>query len=153
MRILVSILLLLSSSYSLSTGAAAPNSPFDQYGEIRWEDEKARLDNFAIQIQQITDGKYFGFILVYDSSGGCPGEAAARATRAKRYIVEHRGVPWERVAWRQDGYSQGISTTLLIVPKNVSLPYPFRNSDAPQTAGPLTRACKATLVRIRRSRW
>jgi hypothetical protein len=65
---------------------AAPTEVFDQYGgAIRWEDEKSRLDNFAIQLQQ--EEKLLGFILVVDAVGGCPGEAQARAIRAKRYVV------------------------------------------------------------------
>src|SRR3982750_3116057 len=72
---------------------SAPTEVFDQYGgAIRWEDEKSRLDNFAIQLQQ--EEKVVGYILVFDAVGGCPGEAQARAIRAKRYVVEHRGIAW-----------------------------------------------------------
>jgi hypothetical protein len=27
--------------------------PFDEYGSVCWEDEKARLDNFAVQLQNV----------------------------------------------------------------------------------------------------
>jgi hypothetical protein len=30
---------------------------FDQYGDIKWEDEKARLDNFAIQMLNIPSAR------------------------------------------------------------------------------------------------
>ena len=130
-------------------------SRFDQYGAIAWEDEKARLDNFAIQITNEigADRKIVGAILVFDQTGGCPGEAEARAMRARRYMVEHRGVPWNRVFWRRGGYESGISTTLLIVPEGVSLPYTYHDPRVAQVAGPATRACRARLERIRRSRW
>jgi hypothetical protein len=55
---------------------SVPNTPFDQYGAISWEDEKARLDNFAIHLQN--DEKLIGYVLVFDAVGGCPGEAQAR---------------------------------------------------------------------------
>lgn len=128
-----------------------PDSAFDQYGTISWEDEKARLDNFAIQITN--QEKSVGAILVLDRTGGCPGEAMARAIRAKRYLVEHRRVPWHRVFWRRDGYSPDVMTTLLIVPKGASVPYHFYERSGEQVDGPATRACRSKLERIRRSRW
>ena len=130
--------------------SALADSLFDQYGAIRWEDEKARLDNFAIQLQQ--DEKLVGWILVFDSVGGCPGDAQARAIRAKRYVVEHRGVSWNRVIWRREGYLDGISTILQPVPRGVMLPFPFRSWTVEGRDGPPTRACKAALERIRRGR-
>ncbi len=127
-----------------------PTTPFDQYGAISWEDEKARLDNFAIQVQN--DEKLIGYILVFDALGGCPGEAQARAIRAKRYVVEHRGVAWNRVIWRREGYLEGTSTMLQPAPRQVSLPYPFLSTVVGKD-GALTRPCMIRLARIRRSRW
>lgn len=147
------ISLLIGSAVSSETEpTAAPNSPFDSYGAISWENEKARLDNFSIQITN-SDGKALGFILVYAETGGCPGEAKARAIRAKRYMVEHRGVPWNHVVWRREGYHSGISTTLLIAPTGAYVPYPYYESTKPEVDGPATRACRVRLERIRRSRW
>jgi hypothetical protein len=153
MRILTAALMLslLIGSVVLcgADPARLPSTPFDQYGAIRWEDEKARLDNFAIQVQQ--QERYIGYILVYDATGGCPGEARARAARAKRYLTEYRGIPWNRVIWRRDGYATEISTTLLLVPIRMTLPYPFYDRPAPHIDGPLTRACKVRLRRIKNS--
>ena len=146
-------LLILSLLLCFSTAhGTPPNSPFDQYGAIRWEDEKARLDNFAIQLSQLKE--YVGYIFVVDSSGGCRGEATARAIRAKRYVTEYRGVPWTQVIWRREGYRDDLSTTLIIAPKTMILGYPFLDtSGTAQVDGPMTRACRATLSRIRKSRW
>jgi hypothetical protein len=129
--------------------ATSPDRLFDQYGAIRWPDEQARLDNFAIALQQ--DEKLVGYILVFDSVGGCAGEAQARAIRAKRYVVEYRGIPWNRVIWRVEGYLEGISTFLQPAPPEIVLPYPFFSTRAPKD-GPPTRACRSRLQRIRRSR-
>jgi hypothetical protein len=62
------------------------NRAFDEYGSICWEDEKARLDNFAIAL--LNDD--LGHIIVYDGKRACRGEAVARAIRAKKYLVEYR---------------------------------------------------------------
>ena len=119
-----------------------PTTPFDEYGAISWEDEKARLDNFAIQVQN--DDNLIGYILVFDAVGGCPGEAQARAIRAKRYVVEHRGVAWNRVIWRREGYVEGISTMLQPALRHVSLPHPFL-STVPGKDGALTKPCTIRL--------
>ncbi|HEX5834479.1 MAG TPA: hypothetical protein VFY34_11525 [Pyrinomonadaceae bacterium] len=142
----------LSSLWYGSAPAAPPNSPFDSYGILRWEDETARLDNFAIHLQNYE--KALGFILVYDETGGCPGEAQARAIRAKRYIVEHRGLRWNQVIWRREGYRMDAGTTLVIAPPGAYVPYRWGGpSTDPAVDGPLTAACKATLRKIRKSRW
>lgn len=148
--------LLIGSSVSAdSDPGPSLNSPFDDYGEIGWENEKARLDNFAIQIinEIDADRKTVGAILIFDRTGGCPGEGVARAIRAKRYMVEHRRVPWNRVYWRQEGYASGMRTLLVTVPEGATLPYPWRDGNGTPVDGPATRACRAKLERIRRSRW
>ena len=152
--IIASLLCVLSVStllYGSEAAAPAPITAFDAYGTLGWEDEKARLDNFAIQL--LHDEESVGFILVIDRTGGCPGEAQARAMRAKRYVVEHRGIPWNRVIWRREGYTADIYTKILIAPPGAYVPYPFNDSTAPVVDGPMTRACKATLQKIRKSRW
>jgi len=125
---------------------------FDEYGRIRWEDEMARLDNFAIQLQNLSE-QFVGYILVFDEAGGCAGEGQARAVRAKRYMVEHRGVPWNRVIFRTEGYYPDFSTTLLIVPPGAMVSFPFRDYARVPNNRPAPRGCKEKLARIRRSRW
>jgi len=155
MKLLITICLcavLLSSTNAPSVHrATAPTTPFDEYGEIAWEDEKARLDNFAIQLQRESD--LIGYVLVYDAAGGCAGEAEARAIRAKRYVVEHRGVPWDRVIWRQEGYQSDIHTVLQPVKQNVILPRPFLGPTVAPIAGDASKVCKAKISRIRKSKW
>jgi hypothetical protein len=152
MRVLVFAIITsaLIANTSLVASAPVPTSAFDRYGAITWDDEMARLDNFAIQLQNVPNST--GFIVMVDADGGCPGEAKVRAVRAKRYIVEHRGVPWNRVAWRVDGYSTDVRTTLWIVPTGVSAPEPYLDANSGKD-GPLTKKCQTRLRRIARSRW
>ena len=58
---------------------------FDEYTNIPFKEEKARLDNLAIQLQ--LDPNYIGYFLVYAGQRSCIGEAQARAVRAKNYLV------------------------------------------------------------------
>ena len=147
------LLLHVVASARLCDGASGPSptTPFDQYGVIGWENEKARLDNFAIHLQN--EENLIGYILVFDRSGGCAGEAKARAVRAKRYVVEHRGIPWNRVIWRREGYDSSINTTLLLAPRGAIVPFPYRSPAVIASDGPATRVCRAKLKRVRKSRW
>jgi|SRR5205085_11780729 len=156
MRISAAMFLLLLhvvASALLCDGASVPSptTPFDQYGAVLLEYEKARLDNFAIQLQN--EENLIGYILVFDRTGGCAGEAKARSMRAKRYVVEHRGIPWNRVIWRREGYDSSINTTLLLAPRGAIVPFPYRSPAVVASDGPATRACIAKLGRIKRSRW
>jgi hypothetical protein len=122
----------------------------DDYGAIRWEDEKARLDKYAIQLQHEKD--LIGYIFVFAANGQCPGEAQARAVRAKRYIVEHGGVPWNRVIWRVEGYRRDLTTILQLFPAGTDLSYPLYFVSGGKD-GPLTKQCKQRLRQVVRSPW
>jgi len=58
---------------------------FDEYGNIRFNDEKARLDNFAIQLQN--EPTSTGYIMAY---GSCKREGVTRGNRARDYLVNTR---------------------------------------------------------------
>jgi len=143
---------IILSSLLIDMGPKVVNAQehLDDYGAIRWEDEKARLDNYSIQLHH--EKALIGYIFVFAQDGGCPGEAQARAIRAKRYIVEHRGVPWNQVIWRVEGYRPDLTTILQIFPPGRDFPYPLYLVTGGKD-GPLTRRCKARVRNIARSKW
>lgn len=89
--------------------------PFDSYGNLCWEDEQIRLDNFAIQMQQSPD--LVGDIVVYAGRHSCPGEAKYRAERAKKWVLK-RGVKSERIQTRDGGYREDVHIVLVLAPKD-----------------------------------
>jgi hypothetical protein len=110
-----------SRTASCTTGIRpAPKTPvkFDEYGDIKFNDEKARLDNYAIQLQN--DPTAQGQILAY---GSCAGEAQARADRAKDYLVNTRGIDAGRLTAVDGGCrSEGLLVQLWIVPTGATAP-------------------------------
>jgi hypothetical protein len=94
-------LLIMNSSCFV---ANAQFDPFDSYGAITWELEKAHLDNFAIALQH--DPDLSGYIIVYAGRRACVGEAKKRALRAKKYVVETRGIQESRIKWIDGGYRE-----------------------------------------------
>jgi hypothetical protein len=87
----------------------------DRYGDISWEDEKARLDNFAIQL--MNQPNQIGYIYVQAGLLSCRGEAQARAVRAKDYMTNVRGAPWDRIIWRDIGYRDIFEVSLWMAPR------------------------------------
>ena len=117
---------------------------FDHFGNVAWEDEMARLDNFAIALQN--DPQMIGYIIVYGSKIGCAGEAQRRGIRAKKYLVERRGIDWNRVIWKDAGYLDQ-SEVLLEGQCRGAEPYPY---DYPTSVAPSDVKLKRCSVRTNR---
>jgi hypothetical protein len=90
---------------------------FDEYGNIRFNDEKARLDNYAIQLQNEPGST--GTIIAY---GSCAGEAQARADRAKDYLVNTRGIEAGRITTVDGGCRADLTVQLWVVPTGADQP-------------------------------
>jgi hypothetical protein len=95
---------------------------FDEYGNINRDDEKARLDNFAIQLQQEPDSQ--GYIIVYAGRRSRAGDAQKRAARARDYLVNVRGIDSRRVVTLDGGTREDPTVELWIVPTGASAPTP-----------------------------
>jgi hypothetical protein len=109
-----------SGTASCTTGVRPPPQParkFDEYGNIRFNDEKARLDNYAIQLQNEPGST--GVIIVY---GSCEGEAQQRGDRAKDYLVNTRGIEAGRITVIDGGCRSDLTVQLWIVPAGSTAP-------------------------------
>jgi hypothetical protein len=131
-----------NATASCSTGVKPPPAQprkFDEYGNIRFNDEKARLDNFAVALQNEPGST--ATILVY---GSCEGEAQQRGDRAKDYLVNTRGIEAGRITVVDGGCRSDLLVQLWIVPQGATAP-------APDTAGNISPcpACKKTRPRPR----
>jgi hypothetical protein len=93
---------------------------FDQYGDIKFEDEKARLDNFAIQLSN--EPLTTGYILMSAGQVTFEKEAAERLARAKSWVVDVREVDSNRVVTIDCGFSRDLTIQLYIAALGVSPP-------------------------------
>ena len=107
--LLIVSFLFFNSTSSSSGNSMSPDEGFDNYGDLCWEDETARLDNFAITLQQ--NPRFVGHIIVYAGRQSCEGEARYRANRAKKWVVS-RGVKPDRIIVRDGGYLTDVTTYL-----------------------------------------
>ena len=148
-QILFSLLFILTSANDAHrVEIECPDTLFDSYGKISCENEKARLDNFAIQLLNNSD--LVGYIFVVDGPDVCAGEGQARAIRAKRCVIEYRAIPWNRVIWRNDGYGDQFMVFLQPVRRPVRISYPLMGSTTPFQKFRLLKHCQARIAQIKR---
>lgn len=68
---------------------------FDEFPDIARNDEKARLDNFAIELQN--DPTSTAYVIVYPGAQGKSGDVQKHTSRIVDYLVNSRGVDARRV--------------------------------------------------------
>jgi len=119
-----------------------PALKFDEYGNIRFNDEKARLDNYAIQLQN--DPGSQGEIIGY---GSCGSEGQERANRAKDYLVNTRGIDAGRLVVVDGGCKPELKVELWVVPQGAT-------QQAPDMSGAVSPCpdCKKKATKSRRGR-
>jgi hypothetical protein len=120
----VLVMCFVSALQPKTPAASNATSPFDSYGNICWENEQARLDNFAIQLQN--DPTLTGEIIVYAGRISCHEEAKYRGNRALNY-VRKRGVNSGRLIFRNGGFQLDLQTVLSLRPSGAG-PFELRPS-------------------------
>jgi hypothetical protein len=108
---------------------------FDEYDQVCEEDEKARLDHFAIELQKNPD--LVAYVIYY--GGRCyssceidyprhrphyprRGETERRAGRIKPYLVETRGLDEDRIFVMDGGFRESWTAELWLVPQGAPPP-------------------------------
>jgi len=78
-----------SASCSISFPVPLKCKKFDEFGEIARNDEKARLDNYAIELQN--DPSRTAYVIVYPGQGNRSEQVQTQRTRIVDYLVNSRG--------------------------------------------------------------
>ena len=68
---------------------------FDEFPTIAYNDEKARLDNYAIELQN--DPTSTAYVIVYPGQRGRAGDVQRHTTRIVDYLVNSRGIGANRI--------------------------------------------------------
>ncbi len=129
MRLITRGILLLTVSTICALGVALPlpTRPFDEFGDVNCESEMARLDNFAVQLQNAP--AYRGAIIFFAGNMAGDrlpkrGEAEARVERIRSYLTKRRGIPAASLVIMNGGYSTNFRVQLWVVPPEAGLPKP-----------------------------
>jgi hypothetical protein len=97
---------------------------FDEYYDIARNDEKARLDNYAIQLQAEPGSQ--GYVIVYPARKAKGDQAQLRAQRIVDYLVNTRGLDTSRVVTVMGPAREGWVIELWVVPEGAPPPQPQR---------------------------
>lgn len=92
----------------------------DEYGNISWSDEKVRLDNFVVEMQNEPTAR--GYLICYGGKVGHAGEAQRRCRRAKNYVGGRRGINAARIVTADGGYREDLTVELWVLPAGATLP-------------------------------
>ena len=102
---------------------------FDSYGDIKFEDEKARLDNFAIQL--LNEPLSIGLIRMSSGQKTFANESREHLDRAKSYLANVRGIDPNRITTLDCGFTTDLNIHLYIVLPGATPPECDRTVEVP----------------------
>lgn len=105
----------------IDQGESIVRLPDVSYSSSKPENERWHLNAFADQLK-ISPSDARVFIIGYAGKQARLGEAQARADKAKKYLIEKRGIDPERIVTIDGGYKDPISVELFITPRGKPKP-------------------------------
>jgi len=112
------------ASCSVSLPIEQISKKFDEYYDIARNDEKARLDNYAIELQS-EPGRQ-GYIIVSPARKAKSRDAQQRAERISDYLINSRGIDPSRFTAKIGTARDSWLTELWVVPQGSAPPVPQR---------------------------
>lgn len=95
---------------------------FDECNSCTFDDQKARLDNLAVELQN--DPSTRGYILAYGGRMSPIGQVEKLMSRARDYLVTQRGIDASRLVVVNGGFREEDSVELWLVPSGAATPLP-----------------------------
>jgi hypothetical protein len=95
---------------------------FDEFPDLARNDEKARLDNFAIALQD--DPKATAHVIVYPGRTSKRGEVQHHSSRIVEYLVHSRGLDERRVVTIVGPPRDALKVELWVTPEGATPPKP-----------------------------
>ena len=93
---------------------------FDECLNCTFDDQKARLDNLAVELQN--DPTMTGHIIAYGGRTSPIGQVEMLMKRARDYLTNERGIDGSRLVIVNGGFREGDSVELWLVPRGASAP-------------------------------
>ena len=99
-----------------------PSLKFDEFPNIARNDEKARLDNFTVELQH--DPTATAYVVVYPGRRGRTGDVQRHTTRIVDYLINSRGIDARRIVTLVGSLRDDLLVELWITPQGASPPAP-----------------------------
>ena len=97
-----------------------PPKRFDEFPSVARDDDKARFDNLAIELQNNPGAT--GYVIAYAGRNSRAGEADRMMKRAADYLSTTRGISRERIVTVNGGYRESNSFELWLMPQGAEPP-------------------------------
>src|SRR6185369_16972252 len=112
---------------SASSGVSIPlpqakSRKFDEFPAISRNDEKARLDNYAIEIQN--DPTSTAYVVIYPLRSGKSANAQRHTAQIMDYLVNSRGIDAHRIVTLVGGARDSMQIELWSCPQGATPPKP-----------------------------
>jgi hypothetical protein len=116
-----------------------PDSPkrFDEFPSVAFDDDKARLDNLAIELQNNPGAT--GYLIAYAGRHTRGGQAELMGKRAIEYLTKTRGISPSRLVIQNGGYRENSAYEIWLVPQGADPPRAtptLRREDVRPTSSP-----------------
>jgi hypothetical protein len=95
---------------------------FDEFPDISRNDEKARLDNFAIELQN--DPTATAYVIVYPGRTSKRGDVQHHSSRIIEYLVHSRGLDERRIVTLVGSTREQLHVELWVTPQGATPPTP-----------------------------
>ena len=95
---------------------------FDECNSCSLNDQKARLDNLVVELQN--DPSTRAYVIAYAGRMSPLGQVEKLISRARDYVVAHRGIDASRLTVVNGGFREEDSVELWIVPSGAAAPQP-----------------------------
>ncbi len=99
-----------------------PSRQVDVCCTCSFDDQKARLDNLAVELQN--DPSTTTYVITYGGRTSRIGQADLLGTRARDYLVRQRGIDQGRIIFLNGGFREEDCVELWIVPRGATPPQP-----------------------------
>jgi hypothetical protein len=93
---------------------------FDECNNCAFDDQKARLDNLAVELQNDPTTK--GYIIAYGGRTSPIGQVERLMTRARDYLITQRAIDGSRLVIINGGFREQDSVELWLVPSGAAPP-------------------------------
>jgi hypothetical protein len=106
---------------------------FDECNNCTFDDQKARLDNLAVELQN--DPTTRAHIIAYGGRMSPLGQVEKLMSRARDYLINQRGIDASRLVVVNGGFREEDSVELWLVPSGAQAPRPTPTVQASEIKG------------------
>jgi hypothetical protein len=124
-----------AASCTLGSGYPPPARKLDEYGDINFDEERARLDSLSVELEN--DPAAQGYLVCYGGRRGRRDEARRRCARARDYLGRARAPA--RLVTVDGGFREQPSVELWVVPSGATPPYASPTVDPQEVRPPALR--------------